>query len=181
MGPTPPNPTPLPRPVGAANRCRGGSRLSVAPTGGSASKPPPPPPLPPSPLPPLPPSFNPAALPPFLRNPLSSFPVLGPARLPRRRAQAFTINYICRNIFRRLKQLGKSTLLARPASQPARTLGPAPPLLSSVPAESPAEGCQQQKRASSASFPPTSQATNHSIKRNRAFPGSFPFPSGVPR
>ena len=49
--------------------------------------PPPPPPSPP-PDPPPPPALP---FPLFLRNPLSSFPVLAPARLPRRRAQAFTI------------------------------------------------------------------------------------------
>ena len=76
---------------GAANRCCGGFRLWVAPTGGVPQKPAPPPPHPTPPLtPPLTPPPPPSALPPFLRNPLS-FPVLGPARLPRRRAQAFTI------------------------------------------------------------------------------------------
>ena len=58
---TPPHPNPPPRPT---------------------------PPLIPPLIPPRPPPPAPPALP-FL--PLSSFPVLGPARLPRRRAQAFTI------------------------------------------------------------------------------------------
>ena len=54
--------------------------------------------MPQTPPPPQPP--NPPPLP-FLRNPLSSFPVLGPARLPRRRAQAFTTKLLkstrCKN------------------------------------------------------------------------------------
>ena len=73
---TPPPPPPRSPPalcLEELHRCRGPSPHS--------------PPLPPPPLPPTP--FNPAAPPPLsLRNPLSSFPVLGPARL---RAQAFTI------------------------------------------------------------------------------------------
>ena len=88
-------PPPPPRPVGPQIAWRSCKPMPwrVPPVGGSyrgsASKPPPNPP--PSPLPPPsphPPStpFNPAALPPlFLQNPLSPFPVLGPARGARKR------------------------------------------------------------------------------------------------
>ena len=95
---TPPPPRPVGPPPTAWRSCKP-MPWRVPPVGGSyrggASKTPTPPPhpphtTPPPTSPPPPPPLNLAALPPlFLRNPLSSFPVLGPARLPRRRA--FTI------------------------------------------------------------------------------------------
>ena len=66
----------------ALRQSSGAKVAALAPAPRPTPPHPPPHPPPPSALPPL-----------FLRNPLSSFPVLGPARLPRRRAQAFTITF----------------------------------------------------------------------------------------
>ena len=71
---------------GAANRCRGGSRLSVAPTGGVPQKPPPPTP----PRSPPPPTRS--ALPPFFCEfLLFSCPGAGPAA---EAARASVYNYV---------------------------------------------------------------------------------------